>query len=700
MFCYLEGVHMQLLNQTICFRIILATLGLGASVAAGVAAAGPDITVKYLAVDKQSEIGFISISADARYAAYALAASGTVNIMVHDLVDNTRVQANLLPDGSLPTNGQCTGASISADARYVVFGCNSQGMGVPVATGSQSFFVYDRVNNKTDVVPRTTSDSVDKTIYPTISADGRYVAYRTFVTDYRIFVRDMQNKTTRETSAKYANLGVRASSMNISSDGRYVSYSGFGTASKSVQGASVYDTASGVTEVVNINAAGAPSGTEVRNVSMSSDGSVFAFQSTDVNLSTPAAPSGGGIFVRDRRAGRTEFISGNGVIIRTSYVAVSPDGRYVSYVGVRNSTISELYVHDRATKITRTIPTAFIGGRSASASQFSTDSRYLVFHSRNITSEARAIGIADLGVGAGLSLSSATVSLTEGGAAATYTLALRQAPAANVLVAVTPDTQLSVARTQLTFTPDNWNVPQVVSVQALQDSIAEGLHSGTVTHTVSSSDIEYAVVAPLTVTAAISDAIVPTLLLPGVTWNRTDLPLTGTAAPGATVLLTASNRNTGWLTSVSAVADAQGKWSHTLTGLSDGVIEFDVQADGVHGVLQTITVVLPPTFTDVTGSITTLGASMAYNRATGKYVGNFVLTNTGGGTLTGPLQLQLNNLTAGIALSNASGSHDGMPYITVQDGLLPGASVTIPLVFDNPGRVAFDFDAKIFNGSF
>ena len=258
-----------------------------------------------------------------------------------------------------------------------------------------------------------------------------------------------------------------------------------------------------------------------------------------------------------------------------------------------------VYVYDRLTKNSRIIPGVFVNTTAASSPVLSPDGRYLAFDAVNGKTGVRSIGLANLGVAAGLTIAGTAPSLTEGGAAGTYTIALAQVPNANVTVTVSPDKQLSVARTQLVFTPDNWHVPQVVSVQALQDGVAEGRHSGIVTHTVTSADIDYTVVKPSTVTVAISDAVVPTLTLPGATWTQAELPLAGTAAPGATVLLTAVHRATGWLSSVSTVADAQGRWSYTLTGYTDGVIDLDAQADGIKSAAQTVTITLPPTSTDV-----------------------------------------------------------------------------------------------------
>ncbi|MCL6580413.1 MAG: hypothetical protein K6U08_02195 [Firmicutes bacterium] len=56
---------------------------------------------------------------------------------------------------------------------------------------------------------------------------------------------------------------------------------------------------------------------------------------------------------------------------------------------------------------------------------------------------------------------------------------------------LTTDTQLSVNPTSLTFTKNDWDTWQYVTLTAVEDAVVEGPHSGAVTHTVSSKDKDY-----------------------------------------------------------------------------------------------------------------------------------------------------------------------------------------------------------------
>ncbi|MBI1311543.1 hypothetical protein GC176_09575 [bacterium] len=66
-------------------------------------------------------------------------------------------------------------------------------------------------------------------------------------------------------------------------------------------------------------------------------------------------------------------------------------------------------------------------------------------------------------------------SVTEDGDTDTITVALNTAPASDVVLSVSsPEAgQLSFDKSQLTFTPQNWNIPQTVTISAIDDSIIE-----------------------------------------------------------------------------------------------------------------------------------------------------------------------------------------------------------------------------------
>jgi Ca2+-binding RTX toxin-like protein len=120
--------------------------------------------------------------------------------------------------------------------------------------------------------------------------------------------------------------------------------------------------------------------------------------------------------------------------------------------------------------------------------------------------------------------------VVEGGATDTYTVQLTSKPTSNVVVTLTTDQQVSVVPVTLTFTPDNWNVDQTVTVQAVDDQVVEGNHSGKVSHTASSRDANYDGILIAQVTAGITDNDEPSGEPGTVVQVGDDLIVTGTNA--------------------------------------------------------------------------------------------------------------------------------------------------------------------------
>ncbi|MCB1440366.1 MAG: PD40 domain-containing protein [Nitratireductor sp.] len=99
------------------------------------------------------------------------------------------------------------GRSVSADGRYVVYESDASDLVAGDANGRQDIFLYDTVNDTTTLVSKDTSGGgADSNSYaPSLSADGRYVVYRSLATDlvtgdanskYDIFLYDRVNDTT------------------------------------------------------------------------------------------------------------------------------------------------------------------------------------------------------------------------------------------------------------------------------------------------------------------------------------------------------------------------------------------------------------------------------------------------------------------------------------------------------------------------
>ena len=94
--------------------------------------------------------------------------------------------------------------------------------------------------------------------------------------------------------------------------------------------------------------------------------------------------------------------------------------------------------------------------------------------------------------------------------------------------------------------------------------------------------------------------------------------------------------------------------------------------------------------------------SFALNRASGKFVQTLTLTNVSRSTITGPVQVVLDNLSSNTALSNKTGTAtDGSSYITVPNvtSFAAGASATVQLQFNVPTSGGITYNPRVVSGT-
>ncbi|MGD9519826.1 MAG: TolB family protein, partial [Armatimonadota bacterium] len=275
---------------------------------------------------------FPSISADGRCVAFESYASnlvpgdtnGSEDIFVHDRLtgETTRVSVSTGGGGA---NGPSGWPSISAEGRYVAFiGFGWADNLVPGDTNdTNDIFVHDRLTGQTTRVSVATGggQANDWSEGPSISADGRYVAFHSSADNLvpgdtngheDIFVHDrLTGETTRvsvATGGGQANQGSWEPS--ISADGRYVAFHNL--ASNLVPGDTngsedvfVHDRVTGQTTRVSVSTGGGQANGESGKPSISADGRYVAFESLASNL-VPGDTNGvEDIFVHDRGGGTT-----------------------------------------------------------------------------------------------------------------------------------------------------------------------------------------------------------------------------------------------------------------------------------------------------------------------------------------------------------------------------------------------------------
>jgi hypothetical protein len=76
----------------------------------------------------------------------------------------------------------------------------------------------------------------------------------------------------------------------------------------------------------------------------------------------------------------------------------------------------------------------------------------------------------------------------EGSNGDSYSLKLSIQPTATVVISLGSDSQLNVSPNAVSFSPDNWDLPQSILVTPVDDSEIEGDHYGYISHSISSED--------------------------------------------------------------------------------------------------------------------------------------------------------------------------------------------------------------------
>ncbi|MEZ2233373.1 choice-of-anchor L domain-containing protein [Microcoleus sp.] len=261
-----------------------------------------------------------------------------------------------------------------------------------------------------------------------------------------------------------------------------------------------------------------------------------------------------------------------------------------------------------------------------------------------------------------------TTKLGEGGASDNYTAVLTSQPTADVTVTAFPDSQSDVGTgggnpIALKFTADNWNVPQLVTVQAVDDAVDQGTHSSTIAHKVTSTDAKYNLIPTASVTAQITDNDTA-----GVTISPANTTATeGGAAGSYKVALTSKptapvkvNFNTGiQIQSISTFTFTSDNWNLpqtvTVKATDDSLVEELHTGTINHSIAAgSAAEYLPVAIAPVTVSITDNDIA---NPSTPSVTIAPASTNATEGGATGSYKVSLNTKpTANVTVNVAAGS--------------------------------------------
>ncbi len=355
---------------------LVASAGIAAflGVAASASAAG---TTERVSVDSSggqgnSESGFPSISSDGRFVSYYSLASNLVpgdtnnayDAFLYDRQTGTTERISVNSNGE-QGNSVSGVSSISVDGRFVAFNSYASNLVADDTNGASTscggcvdVFVRDRQTGTTERVSVDSSGTEGNanSLNPSISADGRYVAFSSSASNLvvgdtnerdDVFVHDRQTGTTERVSVDSS--GGQGSSHSvrpsITPDGRFVAFDSL--ASNLVTGDTnnaddvfVHDRQTGTTDRISIDSNGAQGNSlsfqaQVTPDSISADGRLVVFYSYADNLVAGDIEGFGDIFVHDRQTGVTERVSvdssGTPADADSADPSLSLDGRFVAF---------------------------------------------------------------------------------------------------------------------------------------------------------------------------------------------------------------------------------------------------------------------------------------------------------------------------------------------------------------------------------
>ncbi|NLF73514.1 MAG: cadherin-like domain-containing protein, partial [Candidatus Anammoximicrobium sp.] len=320
--------------------------------------------------------------------------------------------------------GLLTSHNVSSDGTQVTFDSHVPNYDTVPLVPSGQWHVYYGDPMLVDVTPDGQSSGNGYAVTPSLSADGRYVAFASTasnlvagVTDSNettdVFVRDMVAGVTRLVSVSTAgNAAANGDSESplISGDGRFVVFRsnatdlvpGFPAGSTTYQ---IYraDLQTGTVELVSRNAAGSGPGNDNSKLPIvNDDGRYVAWMSaaTDLVADVADANSQEDLFLRDMTAGSTALVSinhqrtGSANGYTFSDAKITPSGEFLVYSSYATDLVDlpdpaawseDVFLYDVRQGTNRLVSISNdgtqAGNSSSSAPVLSDDGRYVAFES-------------------------------------------------------------------------------------------------------------------------------------------------------------------------------------------------------------------------------------------------------------------------------------------------------------------------------
>jgi Ca2+-binding RTX toxin-like protein len=340
------------------------------------------------------------------------------------------VRASTASDGS-ESNGIVQGPSISGDGRMVAFDSFATNLVGGDTNAAADVFVKDLQTGVTTLVSSSSTGELGNSPNPgiwassgaSISANGRYVVFQSLSTNLvdsdtngfqDVFVKDLETGATTLVSVTAGGEQGTSQSFSrysfgfggdggdiISADGRYVVFesdsSNFAPGdSFSSRDIFVKDLQTGALTLASSSASGELGNGFNTNAAISGNGRYVVFESGATNLVPGDLNGTGDVFRKDLETGAIVLVSSSGGTSAngfSSHASISADGRYVAYESQASNLVAgdtngatDIFVTDMDTGLTTRVSTTAAGGQADNYSfnpVISADGRYVAFTSNS-----------------------------------------------------------------------------------------------------------------------------------------------------------------------------------------------------------------------------------------------------------------------------------------------------------------------------
>ncbi len=465
-----------------------------------------------------------ALSDDGRYVVFSISASSVVaedtnekqDVFVRDLLLGTTTRASVASEGT-EANGSSGSASVSSDGRFVVFASEADNLVPDDQNRTQDIFVRDLLLGTTERVS-VNSEGQEGNSYsysPLISGDGRCIAFASYSSNLaagltysgNTFWHDRLTGTTQPVSGANGTYGAGYLS-SISNDGRLVAFQSDSTnlVPDDTNWASdvfVCDMEHGVTRRVSVDAEGRQLNAGSYSGILSGDGTKLVFASYATNLvphdfnresdlfwvDLASIPEVAGYSIKAESSPVSEAGATNLLFVFERTGSLDLPATIPFQVSGTASSLSDYRISGMDAFDGSTGTITFAAGQSQVVVQVTPIDDVLVEPTetveftlgRDVPSIApgqQASGTIEDNDFARFSVTPFEFagSVTESGSTLKFFVVLDAQPSSNVVLELVngDPTEIKLLTSLLTFTPQNWNVPQSVTVRGVDDRLADG----------------------------------------------------------------------------------------------------------------------------------------------------------------------------------------------------------------------------------